>query len=836
MKVLNTYNSVVLGFPKTTVVTLVALFAFCGYWVKDFQLDASSDSLVLEGDEDLRYSRTMGERYGGDEFVIITFTPAGDLLGEKSRSVLKQLRTDLEGLERVASVTTILDVPLLRNPPVPLAEVQSNLKTLEDPDVDIELAREEFRTSPVYKNLIVSNDLKSTAVQVTFAADGPHSALADERQALIDLRLESALSPDQSQQLSDLQERYARSKSRLRDERHEDIDAIRAILGDYRSDASLFLGGLPMIVDDIVAFIRADLMIFGVGMVLLLIATLGVIFRRVRWIALPIACCSSSGLVMMGLLGLIGWEVTVVSSNFISLQLIFTMSLTIHLIVRYRELLRERPDEDNRSLIRDTVGHTFVPCFYASLTTVAGFSSLILCDILPVVNFGWMMTMGIAVSLIVTFILFPAALLLMKKPPAVQEKEFGLGLTTFFARLSERHGVLVLVVSAIVGVLTLVGAWRLEVENSFINYFKESTEIYQGMAFIDRELGGTTPLDVILDFDTVDESAALETEAEPEEVDSFDEFDEFDLAEDEGDHEKYWFTTTKLERIGRVHDYLDELDGTGKVSSLATLTKIGQDINDGKVLDDFLLAILFQKMPDDFKTALINPFVSIENEQARVNVRINDSMKSLRRDALLKKIRSDLENELGLREDQYQLSGLMVLYNNMLQSLFQSQIQTIGYTVLALSLMFMILFRSLKIALIAILPSLLASLVVIGVMGLGGIPLDVMTITIVAISIGIAVDDTIHYLHRFRVEFEKDSDYVQTVYRCHRSIGSAMFYTSITITSGFSILAISNFIPSILFGLLTALAMMMALVSALTLLPKLILVFKPYGAGIRPNA
>ena len=830
MKILSLYDAVVLRFPKTIVVTLVVLFGFCGYWIKDFQLDASSDSLVLEGDEDLRYSRTMGERYGGDEFVIITYTPTGDLLGPDSLETLERLRGELLALERVESVTTILDVPLLRNPPVPLTDVQSNLKTLEHEDADIELARDEFLTSPVYSNLIVSSDLKSTAIQATFANDAAHTVLANERQTLIDKRLEAPLSQAKEQELAHVQGRYAKSKSKLRDERHEDIAAIRAILEKYRTSASLFLGGLPMIVDDIVAFIRADLAIFGVGMVLLLIATLGVIFRRLRWIALPILCCASSGLVMMGLLGLIGWEVTVVSSNFISLQLIFTMSLTIHLIVRYRELLREQPDKDNRALTRETVGHTFVPCFYASLTTIAGFSSLILCDILPVVNFGWMMTMGIIVSLIVTFVLFPAALLLMKQPPAAAEKEFGLPLTSFFARLAEHHGTLILVISAIVAGLTVLGATRLEVENSFINYFKQSTEIYRGMAFIDREMGGTTPLDVILDFDSAAEPEPVaEQEKSNDGFDEFDEFDDFALEEEEGDREKYWLTTPKLDRIGKVHDYLDGLEGTGKVSSLATLTKIGRDINNGEALDDFLLAILFQKMPPDFKTVLINPFVSVENEQARINVRIKDSMKSLRRDALLKKIQSDLKEELGLRDDQFRLSGLMVLYNNMLQSLFQSQIKTIGYTVLALTVMFLILFRSFKISLIAILPSLLASLVVIGVMGLGGIPLDVMTITIVAISIGIAVDDTIHYLHRFRVEFEKDGSYVATVHRCHRSIGSAMFYTSITITSGFSILAISNFIPSILFGLLTALAMMIALISALSLLPKLILIFKPFG-------
>jgi predicted RND superfamily exporter protein len=819
------YDAVVLRHPRTVVAFLVAVLGFAGYWIKDFQLDASADSLVLEHDDDLRYSRSIDRRYGGEEFVVVTYTPPGDLLGEASLEELKRLRADLDAIDRVASVTTLLDVPLLRNPPVPLTEVRDNLKALEDPETDVELARGEFLTSPVYRNLIVSRDLESTALQVTFRTDEDHAALSQRRQELVDRRLEGPLST--------VEERYSRSKDRLRDELHDDIVSIRAILDRYRGDSRLFLGGVPMIVDDIVSFIRTDLAVFGVGMVLLLIATLGVIFRHARWVTLPMLCCASSAVAMMGLLGFIGWEVTVVSSNFISLQLIFTMSLTIHLIVRYRELLRLRPDEDNHTLIRETVRHTFVPCLYASLTTIAGFSSLILCDILPVMNFGWMMTMGVTVSLAVVFVLFPATLILMPKRHAAKEKDFGLFLTRGLGRFTEHRGTAVLSLGALVAALTIVGATQLRVENSFIDYFKESTEIYRGMEFIDRELGGTTPLDVILDFPPAEEEEVADAQdaapAGEDEFDEFAEFDEFELVEEEGDREKYWFTTTKLSRVGKVHDYLDALPETGKVSSLATLSKLGRDINGGEPLDDFLLAILFQKMPDDFKEALVAPYASIEHDQARINIRIVDSMETLRRDAFLKSIRRDLQEQLGLREDQFRLTGLMVLYNNMLQSLFDSQIKTIGYTVLALTTMFLLLFRSLKIALIAIFPSLLSSLTVLGVMGLGNIPLDVMTITIVAISVGIAVDDTIHYLHRFKREFEKDRDYVQTMHRCHGSIGSAMYYTSITITIGFSILAISKFIPSVVFGLLTALAMTMALISALSLLPKLIISFQPFG-------
>ena len=833
-----------MGHPKTVVAVLLALFAFFGFWIKDFRLDASSDSLVLEHDEDLRYARSVWRRYRSEEFVVVTYTPTRDLLSAVSLENLKRLRADLAGLERVSSITTLLDVPLLRNPPVPLKEVRGNLKTLEDPQTDIELARIELQTSPVFQDLLVSRDLKSTALQVNLEFDDEYEALSQRRSELREKRFLETLTPADEVELEDVQTRYRQAKDRLRNERREDIAAIRAVLDGYREHAELFLGGVPMIVDDIVTFIRSDLSVFGVGMLCFLVAALWLIFRRKRWVALPMLCCASSAVVMMGLLGLIGWEVTVVSSNFVSLQLIFTMSLTIHLIVRYRELLRTTPDEDNRTLVRGAVGHTFVPCLYACLTTIAGFSSLIVCDILPVVTFGWMMTMGILVSLAVTFVLFPVGLLLMKKLSAEKEKDFGLPLTSWFARLTERHGAVIFILSALVAGVTILGATRLEVENSFIDYFRKGTEIYRGMEFIDRELGGTTPLDVLLDFKSEEEATDDDEDSEggvdeadeadedgAAEDDDFEQFEEFEEEEEEGEREKYWFTTTKLERILKVHDYLDALPATGKVFSLGTLWKLGRDINDGEPLDDFMLAIVYQQMPEDFKGALVNPYASIEDDQARINVRIKDSEKTLRRDALLGKIRRDLKEELGLEEDQFRVSGLMVLYNNMLQSLFRSQIKTIGFTVLALMLMFMILFRSVRVSLIAIFPNLLSSLVVLGVMGLFGFPLDVMTITIVAISVGIAVDDTIHYLHRFKKELAEDGDYLKAMHRSHRSIGNAMYYTSITITVGFSILTLSNFIPSILFGLLTALAMAMALVAALSLLPRLILVFRPFKTG-----
>jgi predicted RND superfamily exporter protein len=826
------YDRLVLGRPKVILAAMAAAFAFFAFWSRDFRLDASSDSIVLEHDEDLRYQRKISARYESGDFVAVTFRPREDLFSDESLSKIRALRAELKALPRVSSVVSLLDVPLLKNPPGTLKELKDNIKTLEDEKADRGLAIAEFRDSPIYQNMLVSPDLKSTAIQVNFAENTAFQGMLEKRSALVEKKLDGDITPLELAELESMDGEYRRYKDAVREERHEDVAAIRAVIARHRGGAELFLGGVPMIVDDIISFIKNDLRLFGLGMLGLLIGALGLIFRRKRWILLPILSCMGSVVTMMGLLGLTGWDVTVVSSNFISLQLIFTMSLAIHITVRYRELLRRTPNKENRALIREAVGATFIPCLYATLTTIAGFASLVFCDILPVVSFGWMMTMGLAVSMVVTFLLLPAGIAMFRKPPAEEEYDFGEKLTGWFARLTEYRPITIFATTAVVLSATMIGCLRLEVENSFIDYFKKTTEIYQGMKFIDRNLGGTTPLDVVLDFGAEPDAAsganaAPAAPAGAAEDDDFAEFDEFE--EEAEDPTKYWYTTRKLDRIEKVHDYLDGLSATGKVLSLATLGKTTRSLNEDKPFDDFTLSVLFNSMPEEFQGILIRPYVSIEGNQARITTRIKDSMPELRRDALIKKIRSDLVEKLGLEEGSFRISGLMVLYNNMLQSLFNSQIKTIGFTVLALMSMFLILFRSIKIALIAVLPNLLSSMTVLGVMGIAGIPLDVMTITIVAIAIGIAVDDTIHYLHRFQKEVAIDGNYVGAMHRCHGSIGNAMFYTSLTITTGFSILSLSSFVPSILFGLLTALAMVMALISALSLLPRLILLVKPFG-------
>jgi len=829
------YDKLILKRPGITILCILAVIAFLGYKARDFKLDASAETLLLESDEDLRYSRIIKSRYGGYDYLLMTYAPQADLLSDKALADLARLKKELLQLQSVSSVVTILDIPLLESPPVSVKELASQIQTLQSPTVDRKLARVELQNSPLYRNLLVSPDLKITALQINFWTDAIYANLVSRRDRILTKQDAGFLKPPAIAEFKQITTELKKSRDERKKIRHQDIVRIRAIMNNHRQDAQLFLGGISMIADDLISFIKKDLKIFGVGVLFFLVVTLGFIFRSKRWVILPVLCCGFSAVAMMGLLGMFGWQVTVISSNFISLQLIITMAITIHLIVRYRDLALRKPQATHRKLTEETIRLMVTPCLFAALTTMAGFGSLLLSDILPVRTFGWMMIAGICVSMMVTFLLFLAGLMLVtKKTPRVAKKP-KYSLTSFLAKLTENHGRAVLAVSVVLFVISAIGISRLVVENSFIDYFKDTTEIHRGMKVIDQNLGGTTPLDVIIEIEVAEvaEPAAASGEVSTDDGE-FDEFDEFDEFEKENGKEdgRYWFTSDRMSLAKKVHDYLEGQPEIGKVLSIGTMLKIAEKLNHGKPLDNFQLALLYGELPERFRVLVLRPYVSVAHNQLRFSVRIKDSEKSLNRDALLKKIRQDLTDKLGLKAENVHLAGLLVLYNNMLQSLFESQILTLGVVVMLLMAMFMLLFKSFKIALIALAPNLLAIGAVLGFMGWMNIPLDMMTITIAAISIGIAVDNTIHYIYRFKNEFKISQNYIKTMHSCHGSIGYAMYYTSVTIILGFSILAFSSFLPTVYFGLLTGLAMLIALLAALTLLPQLLIVVRPFGPEV----
>ena len=815
------YNHWTVLRPWPLLIALLLVLMVLGWHARDFRLDASADSLLLENDQDYKVFRDLSERYQSKSFLVVALVPEQGVFATSTLKRVDKLVLDLEEVPGISSVVSLLDVPLLAQGEGSLTELAGNYRTLRDSEVDLDKAREELTTSPVFSELIVSADGRTTALQLNLDEAPEFEALQGERRRLSQRIGAGKATPDEKQRFVQLDAQYQLQKRQLNQKRHDTIAAVREVMERHRDAGSLVLGGVSMIADDMITFIRNDLVTFGLGVFVFLVVMLAIVFRAMRWVVLPLASCFFAGLSMMGLLGLAGWQVTVISSNFISLMLILTMSMNVHLVVRHRQLVRDHPELAHPERVLMTMQKMFWPCLYTALTTILAFGSLVLSSIKPVIDFGWMMSLGLVVTFAVSFLLFPALLAVLGPAQKGESAAVpGLKFTATLSRITATRGRLVIATSLALAILGGMGITRLEVENSFINYFGKDTEIYRGLKLIDRELGGTTPLDVIVRF-----------EPEPEIAPAEESDDDLALllgSVSQGDPVDYWFTPRKIKTVSMVHDFLESRYGVGQVLSLASLIRVGESISKAP-FDTFELAVLYKRMPDDLKAALLSPYVSIERDEVRLTARIRDSLPDLRRNALLQQIQSGLEKELDLEPEQFQVSGLVVLYNNMLQSLFSSQIMSLGVVMLGIGLMLLILFRSLRLAVIGIAPNLLAAAIILGVMGWAQIPLDMMTITIASITLGIAVDNSIHYIYRFRSEIGRVGDYVETLHYCHANIGRAIFYTAITIIAGFSILVLSNFLPTIYFGVFTALGMAMALLASLTLLPRLILWLRPFG-------
>ncbi len=789
------YQNTVLKNPKSILIILIiALFSF-GYYSKDFRLDASSETLLIEGDPDLKYLQEISKRYGSKEFLILTYTPNEGMVSDSSINNLLSLKYKIQSLDWVYSVITLLDIPLLNSSDAPLQERLESFKTLKDDDIDRERGFNEILSSPVFRNFVISEDGKTSGIIVNIKKTDELDNLEKKSNKEI--------------------ENY---KDQIKKQNHQNILEIRDVINSYEDVGKIHLGGIPMIADDMMTFIKSDIIVFGIGVLLFIIGTLWFIFRKLIWIVVPISSCFFSVIIMMGILGLLGWKVTVISSNFIALMLILTMAMNIHMSTRFLQLRENYSNKNILELINLTTNKMFWPILYTVLTTIIAFLSLIFSEIKPIIDFGWMMTLGLITSFIITFTLLPTLINFVPKENISLKKYGDSSITSFFSKISQSNQKTIFFITGIIIILSLVGISRLEVENSFINYFSKKTEIYKGMKLIDEKLGGTTPLEVILKF----------PKKEKKNISDDDEFEDWGDEDNQGD-EKYWFTKDKIDRIASVHNYLDSLPQVGKVLSFSSIIDVATLLNNNKPLGTLEMGVLYSKIPESIKTEIIDPYISIKDNEARINIRIIDSQENLRRNDLLKKINYDLQNELGLEKKDFKLAGVLVLFNNLLQSLFKSQILTLGLVMIGIFAMFLILFKNLKLSLIGVVPNFIAAFFILGIIGLLGIPLDMMTITIAAITIGIAVDNSIHYIYRFKEEFNNLQDYNKTIKLCHSTVGRAILNTSITIVFGFSILVLSKFIPTIYFGIFTGLAMLLAMVSVLTLLPSLILWIKPFG-------
>ena len=815
---MNTFFNFLVDKSKIFIFLLILLSLISLLGLPKFQLDASSDTLLLDNDPDLKTYRENSRKYGSSDFLVIAFTPNKDIFTVETISLLKSLVEDLKNVNGIKNVLSLFDVPLLKYSEQSISELAENVVTLSTENVNLNKAKYEFETNEVYRGLLISEDLKTIAFQMSLEENQEYQKLISERYDLLD-------------QKNSLDEEFFKTNLEILDLRIDEqkkinlsneailINEVRDITNNYKDKGEIFLGGGAMIAHDTIKMIQQDLFTFGVAVFFMFVLILSIIFKQFRWVAIPLISACLSALFTTGLISWMGWKVTVVSANFIALLMIIGISLTVHLVVRYREITSRFNDLTHSEALKRTLSQMFLPCLYTALTTMVAFASLIISDIRPIIDFGLLMVLSIFIAFTVSFIFFGSLASLMKKNTKDTKVDYSSGFTTWINSLVVRYKNVILFISLIGFILSLVGINKLSVENKFIDYFKPTTEIYQGLSLIDKKLGGTAPLDIII--------SAPQTA--PTTNDEFEEdFDDFGI---ETEEYGYWFNSQNLSYLEEIHDYLEARPEIGKVLSVSSAIKLAE-IAKGEKLDDLELALLRKVLPDDINNQLLSSYISEDDNQVRLSARVIESMDGLNRKNLIDEVKNDLIQNYELSEEQFYLSGISVIYNNLLQSLFQSLIGSLTIVFSAIFIMFIILFRSLYMALIAMIPNLLSASSVLGIIGWSGIPLDIMTVTVAAISIGIGVDNTIHYVHRFLKEYELQKNYDLAIKNSHATIGRAMFYTSLTIVLGFMILVSSNFNPSVFFGIFTSFSMIVAILAALMLLPVLIRHLKPFGRNI----
>ena len=793
---------------KNSLISFSALFIFLLSLypgISNFQLDASSDSLVLENDPDLKIYREMGNLFSDSDFLIVTLRPNEDIFNKKSLQRIEKIENDILEIDGVNQVLSILDAPIVEQPKVSLSEIGDNIKYLLDEGIDLQKAKQEILNNPIYQELIVSKDGSTTAFQILLDENKNYENLIQQRYDL--------LNSDKPNILFDVNRKIDEQNSLIQEKEKRIVAEIRSVINSNRDFGLLFLGGPAMIANDMIDFIKSDLSIFGLLVFLIFGFLLYFFFRDIKLAFIPLINAALVIYTTSSILGYADWKISVVSSNFIALLLILTISISVHVIERFVELKKE---DHYERLVNETFSQMFIPCFFAVLTTGVAFLSLISGDIKPVLEFGKMMTVGIIVVFIFTFTFVPLAFHNLGFGPLRASSKIG-SLPTKIGKNITTNKTIIISASIFLGLLFTIGVNNLKVENKFIDYFKKNTEIYQGMSELDEKLGGTATLDIII-YEP-DNYLADDDEISDEFDDLFDE----DIFEDDSSESSgYWWNIYNLKRLEEIHDYLDDNENIGKVLSVSSGIKLARKINDNNDLNDLELALLRSVLPEDIKDTVLNSYISNDDSIVRISTRVYESSESLNRDLLLKEINSDLQQRFGISSDKYKITGLAVLYNNMLQSLFSSMLNSIIIVYTVIALMLLILFRSVKIMLAGLLPNILIGIGVLGTMGLLRIPLDIMTITVASISVGIAVDNTIHYLYKFKSEYELNKDFNEAMIGSHSTIGRAIFYTASTISIGFLIFSFSNFIPTIYFGIFTALAMFFAFLVSLTLLPILL--------------
>ena len=766
---------------------ILSLF-FSSFYIKDFRIDASSDSLVSQGDADFKYFSYYQDLFPTKNSLVIAIK-SNDKIDKLLLTEIEKISKKLSVLPEVYSVFNINKAPiLLLNKTNLLDLANDNYETIIDTNLAIKDVLNEFAKSPIYSDQIINENKNITSIVI----------FLNENNKALDLK--------ENKNLYLSQGKYYSIKTEIDKERNELIKKIRNIINNSNKDFTYYLGGVEMISSDVISYVKNDILTFSLIVLLIIILILFIIFRRVKWVFAILFTSISAVYLSIGLAGFINFEITAVSANFLSLMFVLSISMNVHIMNNY--LQRDIKIIENFRMM-------FWPCFYTFLTTIVAFVSLVISDIKPVIDFGIIMIIALLIVLISSFVILPLIVSFFSK----EEKSYSLNLSFLksFYPFAYKNSKYILGLNILIFFISLYGITNLNVENSFIKYFKKNTEIYKGMYLIDNELGGTTPLDIILKFKNDDQ--IIDTKIKAEEEDDLEIEDDFFSDDLFGEEDTIWFTNEKIETIKFVHQFLESRIEIGKVTSIYSLIDTANQINKSD-LSMFELSVLYNEIPIDYKTDLIDPYLNVEKNMIKISTRVKDS-KDIKRNDLINDINSFLLNEFDNLEE-FKVNGLLVLYNNMLKSLFSSQIKSLGFVILAIFIMFVILFRSLKLSIIGIIPNIFASTFILGLIGLLKIPLDIMTITIAAISIGIAVDNTIHYIYRYKENLKLGRNHSEMIEKTHLTVGNAVLITSIAITAGFLTLCLSNFVPTVYFGLFTSLAMIFAMIGVLITLPSIL--------------
>jgi hypothetical protein len=774
------------------VILLIAvlLAGTLGWQARHFEIDASAETLLTRNNEKYIQSKLVDREFSPEEFLFVAYQPKDrPVLSRETFEELRAIANEIGQLERVASVRSILNVPL---PTLAadgnLASLDAAALTIDSAGFSIDAISSALRGHPIYEDLLIDRGQTVTALQVLFRPDAELSALDDRITTLEAAALDGSADDETAAELERLRKEAAPLQKRLTEVRNREVQAIRGIAEKYEDDADIYLGGVHVLGYQLVQIVRNDLVVFGAAIAFLIAILLLALFRELRWIVIAFACCLTSIVCTIGLFGLLGFKATVISANFVALQLILTLALVVHLTVQYREYARTRKEWSQARLIRETMRNKTPPSLYTGITTAMGFASLLASGIQPVISFGWMMAIAMAISLTVTLVLFPALLTILNWRTEVDEAgRIGRILGGLANLAISRSGLIGISAVLLLGVC-VAGFLRLDVENSFINYFSDSTDVHRELTFVDRNLGGSTPLDIVYTAPPADEDLLMNAET---------------------------FQTMQL-----LQELLEQHEAVGKILSPVNFTALARETNDGKPLTEYEVAAVYRLMDEDLRESLLGSYYSPDTRNVRISLRIRDTTPDLDRGELLELLRDDIRTALG-EDAEYRMTNLFVLYQDILERLFRSQVLTLGIVIAALFVTFLVIFRSLRVALIAIVPNILVTATVFGIMGWLGIALDLMTITIAAVAMGIAVDNTIHYIHRYRSD-ARTSDPASAIRSTHGSVGFAMIYTTLIVVTGFGSLAFSDFVPSVLFGVLTGVALSGAFLFDSTVLPALL--------------